>query len=157
MASGVVSPGSARVDTAALDLGLLVLRLGVAGLMLALHGWARLGRAFSYSVLGTEWPFTNLVAGLGFPMAGMFAVASALSESIGAILVGIGLFTRPAAMFLAIDMTVALYNEMSGADPIELPALYFIAALTVVMTGPGRYGLDTILSRRREWKAARMG
>jgi putative oxidoreductase len=88
-------------------------------------------------------------------MAGMFAVASALSESIGAILVGIGLFTRPAALFLAIDMTVALYNEMSGADPIELPALYFIAALTVVMTGPGRYGLDTILSERREGKDER--
>lgn len=155
MATGVVSSGSSRVDTAALDLGLLVLRLGVAGLMFALHGWARLGRAFSYSVLGTEWPFTTLVAGLGFPMAGMFAVASALSESIGAILVGIGLFTRPAAVFLAIDMTVALYNEMSGADPIELPALYFIAALTVVMTGPGRYGLDTILSERRVRKEER--
>jgi putative oxidoreductase len=155
MAAGVVSSGGARVETAALDLGLLVMRLGVAGLMFALHGWARLGRAFSYSVLGTEWPFANLVAGLGFPMAGMFAVASALSESIGAILVGIGLFTRPAAVFLAIDMTVALYNEMSGADPIELPALYFIAAVTVVMTGPGRYGLDTLLSERGERKEVR--
>jgi len=150
MATGVVSPGSARVDTAALDLGLLVLRLGLAALMLALHGWARLGRAFSYSVLGAEWPFISLVAGLGFPMPGMFAVASALSESIGAILVGIGLFTRPAAVFLAIDMMVALYNEVSGADQIELPALYLVAAVTILITGPGRYGLDTLLNHRRE-------
>src|ERR671918_320254 len=107
MATGVVSSGGARVETAALDVGLLVLRLGVAGLMFALHGWARPGRAFSYSVFGTEWPFTTLVAGLGFPMAGIFAVASALSESAGAILVAVGCFTRPAAAFLAIDMAVA--------------------------------------------------
>ena len=150
MAMGVVSPGRARVETTAVDVGLLVLRLGIAGLMLALHGWARLGRAFSYAILGTEWPFIGVVAGLGIPMAGMFAVASALSESFGAILVGIGLFTKPAAVFLVIDMTVALCNEVSGGDPIELPALYFIAALTIVMTGPGRYGLDTLLRERRE-------
>jgi len=153
MTTGIVSPERGHdVKAAAVDIGLLVLRLGIAGLMFAQHGWARLGRAFSYAVLGDEWPFTNLVAGLGFPMAGMFAVASALSESIGAALVGIGLLARCAAAFLALDMTVALYNEISGGDPIELPALYFIATLTLLITGPGRYALDTVLSERRTWR-----
>jgi putative oxidoreductase len=153
MSTGVINPGREyRVRTAGVDTGLLVLRLGLAALMFALHGWARLGRAFSYSVLGTEWPFTQLVAGLGFPMAGAFAVASALSESVGSVLVGIGLFTRAAAAFLAVDMLVALYNEISGGDPIELPALYFIGAITLLITGSGRYAVDFFLSERRERK-----
>jgi putative oxidoreductase len=125
-----------------IDIALLVLRLGIATLMFALHGWARLIRAFHYSVFGADWPFVDVVAGLGFPAAGLFAVASALSESIGALLVGIGLFTRSAAALLVMDMVVALYNEISGGDPIELPALYLIAAVAVMIAGPGRYSVD---------------
>jgi len=41
------------------------------------------------------------------------------------------------------------------ATGVVRAALYFIAALTVVMTGPGRYGLDTILSERRERQEGR--
>ena len=131
-----------------LDAGLLVLRLGLATLMFALHGWARLGRAFNYSFFGAEWPFVSLVAGLGFPMAGAFAVASALSESIGALLLGVGFFTRPAAAVLVIDMGVALYNEISGGDPIELPMLYLIGSVALMIAGGGRYSLDALWKRR---------
>jgi putative oxidoreductase len=127
-----------------IDAGLLVLRLGIATLMVAVHGWARLIRAFDYSFFGE--PFIDVVAGLGFPAAGLFAVASALSESIGALLLGIGLFTRAAAGLLVVDMAVALYNEMSGGDPIELPALYFVGSAALLITGPGRYAAD---ARRR--------
>ena len=131
-----------------IDLGLLVLRLGIATAMFGLHGWARLIRAFNYSVFGADWPFVDLVTGLGFPAAGLFAVASALSESMGALLVGIGLFTRLAAATLVMDMIVALYNEIAGGDPIELPALYLIAAVAVMIAGPGGYSLDTVWRRK---------
>ena len=77
----------------AADCGLFLLRVGVAGLMLALHGWARFFRASDYLVFGTPWPFVDLVAGLGFPLPGAFAVMSALSESVGAVLVAIGWLT----------------------------------------------------------------
>lgn len=136
------------VEGAWTDAGLLVMRLGFAALMFILHGRARLMRAFDYSVFGGPWPFVDLVAGLGFPVAGVFAVASALSESIGALLLAVGLLTRPAAAFLAIDMAVALYNETSGGDPIELPALYLIGAVGLAITGPGRYALDALRRTR---------
>src|SRR5262245_33205106 len=97
----------------AADWGLLLLRVGVAGLMLALHGWARFFRASDYLVFSTAWPFVDLVAGLGFPFPGAFAVMSALSESVGAVLVAIGWLTRWAAFALVIDMSVALFNEGS--------------------------------------------
>jgi putative oxidoreductase len=146
IAEGTTSPD--RRERFRIDIALLVLRLGVATPMFLLHGSARLLRAFNYSFYGAPWPFVDLVAGLGFPMAGAFAIASALSESIGALLVGVGLFTRPAAAVLAIDMAVAVYNEISGGDSFELPALYFISAVALMITGPGRYALDTIRRRR---------
>src|SRR6187431_1946856 len=121
----------------AADCGLLLLRVGVAGLMLALHGWARFFRASDYLVFGT-----GLVAGLGFPFPGAFAVMSALSESVGAVLVAMGWLTRWAALALVIDMSVALFNEGSKGDPIELPALYLVGALTLMITGPGRFAFD---------------
>ena len=126
----------------AADCGLLLLRVGVAGLMLALHGWARFFRASDYLVFGTAWPFVDLVSGLGFPLPGAFAVMSALSESVGAVLVAIGWLTRWAALALVIDMSVALFNEASKGDPIELPALYLVGALTLMITGPGRFAFD---------------
>ena len=135
-------------DRIRIDAGLLVLRLGIATLMFALHGWARLIRAFNYSFFGEPWPFVDLVAGLGFPAAGLFAVASALSESIGALLVGVGLFTRLAAATLVIDMVVAFYNEISGGDPIELPALYLAGSIALMTAGGGRYSLDALRKRR---------
>ena len=124
------------------DCGLALLRIGVAGLMLGLHGWARFFRASDYVMFGTPWPFIDIVAGLGFPWPGAFAVMSALSESVGAALVAVGWLTRWAALTIVIDMTVALFNEGSKGDPIELPALYLVGALTVMITGPGRYALD---------------
>jgi len=124
------------------DCGLLLLRVGLAGLMLSLHGWARFFRASDYLVFDIPWPFVDLVAGLGFPWPGAFAVMSALSESVGAVLVAIGWLTRWAALALVIDMSVALFNEASKGDPIELPALYLVGALTLMITGPGRFAFD---------------
>lgn len=131
------------------DLALLVLRLGAAALMVGFHGHGRLVRALDYVVRGEAWPFVNLVHELGFPAAPLFAVASALAESAGAVLVGIGLWTRFAGAALAGNMLVALVNERLGGDPIELPAIYFVVSLAVVLAGAGRYSVDAALARRR--------
>jgi putative oxidoreductase len=128
-----------RVSTA--DIGLLLLRLGFAGLMIGFHGWARLHRATSYMFFGEPWTFVALVGRLGFPFPGFFAVLSALSESIGALFVGAGLFTRYAAGVVAFNMAVALTNELMKGDPIELPALYLMIAITIAVLGPGRLSI----------------
>lgn len=133
---------------AEIDWGLLVMRLGYSSLLIGLHGGARLVRAFDYVVLGQPWTFVNLVRNLGFPFPPLFAVLSALAESIAALFVALGLFTRWAALMIAIDMTVALYNETSKGDPFELPALYFLIALVLVVAGGGRYTVDRYRSGR---------
>ena len=129
--------------------GLLILRLGFASLLIGFHGWTRLGRAIGYVFYGQPWTFVNLVERLGFPMPAVFAVLSASAESVGALLVAVGLFTRWGAALIAINMGVALFNEASKGDPLELPALYFLGAVAILLLGPGPWSLDGILRRKR--------
>lgn len=133
-----------RVSTS--EIGLLVLRLGFAALLIGFHGWLRFHRAFDYVVFGEPWTFVALVGRLGFPFPPVFAVLSALAESIAVLFVGVGLFTRWAAGIVAINMTVALLNESLKGDPIELPALYLLGAVVIIVLGPGRFSID---GRRR--------
>jgi putative oxidoreductase len=118
------------------------LRLGLAALLIGLHGWTRLGRAYNFVVHGQPWTFVDLVARLGFPFPPVFAVLSALSESAAVALIAIGLFTRPAAALVAVNMAVAFYNEAGKGDPFELPALYLLLALVVLVAGPGALAAD---------------
>ena len=124
------------------DWGLLLLRLGFAALLIGLHGWTRLLRAFNFVVHGQPWTFVDLVGRLGFPAPSVFAVLSALAESAGVALVAVGRLTRPAAALVAFNMAVAFYNEAGKGDPFELPALYLLLALVVVVSGPGALALD---------------
>ena len=129
--------------------GLLILRLGFASLLLGFHGWTRLGRAIGYVFYGQPWTFVDLVERLGFPMPAVFAVLSATAESVGALLVAVGLFTRWASALIAINMAIALFNEGSKGDPLELPALYFLGAVAILLLGPGPWSLDGVLRRKR--------
>jgi len=125
-----------------IDVGLLFFRVGLAALMFGLHGYARFFHAYHYVASRQPWTFVDVVARLGFPFPAFFAVVSALSESIPAMFIALGLYTRVAATVLAIDMVVAFYNEAHKGDPFELPALYLVGALTLVIVGAGKFSLD---------------
>ena len=61
--------------------------------------------------------FVKAVGSLGFRSPAVFAWAAGLSEFVGGLLIVAGLFTRPASLFLAVSMGVALFLK-HGADPI---------------------------------------
>lgn len=124
------------------DVGLLLLRLGFASLLIGFHGWTRLHRAAGFVFFGEPWTFVSLVERLGFPLPSVFAVLSALSESVGALMVAVGLFTRSTSAAIALNMTVALMNEASKGDPLELPGLYFLGAVVILVLGPGLVSVD---------------
>lgn len=125
------------------ECGWLFLRLGIAGMVFGLHGWARIFKLYNYLVLGQPWTFVALVQRIGFPLPPVFAVASALVESLGAILLIVGLGTRWAAGLLAFNMAVAVGFELSkGGGGAELPGVYLVALLALAIGGGGRYSLD---------------
>jgi putative oxidoreductase len=148
MARSAFASASAGSQTSA-DIGLLVLRLGCAIPLLALHGGPRLQRAFNYFASGEPWGFVAMVEQMGLPYPLVFAVLSTLAESLGALLLAAGVFVRLAAVTIAINMTAAVLSEFAKGDPIELPGLFLSMALTLALTGGGRYALGRLISRRR--------
>ncbi len=88
---------------------------------------------------------------MGFPAPLVFAWLSTFAEFFCALLLVIGLATRPAAVFVAINMAVAAFIRQAG-DPfgeIELALAYLVVAIAFVLTGAGRYYIDTLISRPR--------
>ena len=67
-----------------------------------------------------------------------------------------GLFTRPAALVVAINMVVALLLAhtsqfftlgQTGGWALELQGMYLAAALAVALLGAGRYSLGGVRGR----------
>jgi len=130
-------------------IALLVLRAGLGLSMLAAYGaaklaggqekWAKLGGA------GVDW----LGIEFGHTYFGAFA---AVSESIFALMVAIGLRTRSAAVCVAATMFMAWMSHLMGGDPFSKSAHAFelcIAFSAIAMLGPGRISVDGWLAARK--------
>ena len=91
----------------------------------------------------------NTAGNIGFPAPSLFAWAAGLSESLGGVCLALGLFTRPAAFFIAFTMGTALLG-VHRADPFqkqELAFMYFFIALAHVLMGAGDWSLDRFLRK----------
>lgn len=122
------------------DWGLFVLRMGAASFMLFGHGWGKLA-SFSERADSFADPL-----GVGPVMSLSLTV---FAEFFCSALLGFGLFTRLAAIPLAITMAVAAF-VIHADDPWqkkELAVLYLLVYLTLVFTGPGRISLDRKFGR----------
>jgi len=122
------------------DVGLGFLRL--AGFGLAYHGYQKV---FGGNMSG----FADAVEKLGFPRPVVFACAAALSELVGGVLVGLGLFSRFAAAFAAATMFVAafLQHATDGFEKRELALAYLVVMLAVACVGPGKWSVDGLLRK----------
>ena len=130
------------------DMGLLFLRVGVGATLLGVHGWARLMRAFGYLFLGQQWTFIALVHNIGFPMPAVFAVASALAESVGRLIADCRLWVRDGRRWRWASIWRSPWLELSKhSAAIELPAVYLIAVTAIGIAGAGSYSLDARFSR----------
>ena len=136
------------IGSPAADAGLAVLRI-VAFLLLAfLHG---LGK------VPPQEGFVGMVGGLGFPAPMLFAWLAAFAEVGGALLLVIGLLSRPAALLLVVHFTFVVLIA-HGGDPLgdrELPILFGTTALMFLLTGPGRYSVDALIGGGRRTDAGR--
>ena len=123
------------------DLGKLLLRLTLGGLLI-LHGIAKL-------IKGPA-AINGMVAAAGFPEQLGYLVY--LGEFVAPLLLIVGVFTRPAALVIAINMVVAVLlahtkqlftlNPASGGLALELQAFFLFIAVAIVLLGAGaiRFG-----------------
>ena len=143
MASGGIksllfSPG---VQTRSGSLGLLIVRLGAGGMLLAGHGW---GKLLAFAERAASFPDP---LGIGH-LASLAGTVGA--EVVCAALVMVGLATRLAALPVVFTMAVAGFVINAGAPwgEKELAAIYLVPFLALVFTGPGAYSLDAKIAWR---------
>ncbi len=85
------------------------------------------------------------------PLGSLFGVAG-LIESIGGLIFLLGLFTRPVAFLLSVEMAAAYFmvHAKQGFWPVlnkgELAVLYGFVFLYFVFVGPGKISLDQVLT-----------
>jgi len=121
------------------DAGKLILRLAV-GLLILLHGIYKLANGIG--------GISGMVAAHGWPSWVAYGVL--VGEVLAPILLILGVFTRPAALLVVVNMAVAvvlvhtgdLYRlSESGGWRLELQAMYLFGALAIALLGAGRFSL----------------
>lgn len=126
-------------DSTQVDVVLLILRIGVASLMLT-HGIPKLQMLFG----GGEIQFPGLM-GLSPAISLGLAV---FAEVLCSVLIFIGLGTRFASIPLIITMLVAVFM-IHGNDPFanqEPGLLYLLLYIPLLILGSGKFSVDRFLN-----------
>jgi uncharacterized membrane protein YphA (DoxX/SURF4 family) len=134
-----------------LDLGLLALR-GAGFLLAFTFGIQKIGwyiAAFHSSAPFGSVGLAPLIAKMGFPAAVILALWVTFNESIGAFLIGCGLFTRVLAISSALGMAGALYTSVQLGEDWLRAALYLIVFIALSLTGAGKFSIDRQLQTRK--------
>lgn len=130
------------------DLGLLLLRVAIGGVMLA-HGLQKFGLLGGPGLEGITGFFTNV----GFRPARAWALLVAVVEALGGVLLIVGLLTPVAGLLIAADLLVAIvvvhwprfWAQDSG---LEFPLPIAAGALALALVGPGAWSIDAALGIR---------
>lgn len=119
------------------DVGLLLLRVSLGFTMLLLHGWSKFQ---NFDTIAPKFlPLFGLPSSLSLALAVFAEVACS-------VLLILGLFTRFAALNLAVTMAVAFFIAHKGAftgdKPGELAFIYLTGFVALIFTGGGKYSAD---------------
>lgn len=116
------------------DLGLLILRIGFAGMLLT-HGIPKINLLFESPI-----KFADPI-GVGETTTLILAL---IGEVVAPILILIGFKTKLATIPSIITMFVAVF-VVHASDPIDVKEkaiLYLVAFLVIFLTGAGKYSID---------------
>jgi putative oxidoreductase len=128
------------------DWGLLISRMGFGLSMFFFHGLGKLtGGTEMWRQLGSNMPSFGM-DGLGL----FWGLMAALAESVAALCMALGIAYPIAPLVLAFNMAVAVMvhvqmppGPMAGWKGASHALLYFIAAISLSVSGPGKYVLKS--------------
>ncbi len=121
------------------DIAYLIVRVTV-GLMLLPHGWTK--------VAGGVTGVSAYFARLHLEPALLFTVISMFNETVGGILIAIGLFTRPVAALIIIEFLILLFvvhiprGYGMAVNGVEFPLMWLLMLVVILLRGGGPYSLD---------------
>ncbi len=123
------------------DLAILLLRV-FTGALLIHHGFEKLNDINNFA--------DAFVRPLHLPFPITLSYLAAASEIVGSWSLIIGLGTRLGAFAILGTMSVAIYHALvtSGFNIylLELLALYFSSAITIILLGPGKFSADYLVN-----------
>ena len=121
------------------DVALLLLRLTVGVILFVVGAGKVLGWFGGQGMQATVQGFATM----GIPAS--FTYLSSYTEFIGGALLAIGLWTRPAALLITINMLVATYVMLPGGFFLGGAAYPFtlgVVSLAILLAGPMAYSMD---------------
>lgn len=118
----------------------------VAGVMLVPHGLQKLFGMFGGGGLSGTAVFMDKV---GYSPGMFWGIVVGCTELFGGILLAIGLFTRPVAAAIAIELICAfrVTIERGWFGGSELTVLWFLIALLFLVRGAGRCSVARMIGR----------
>ena len=123
------------------DLAILLLRV-FTGALLIHHGFEKLNDINNFA--------DAFVRPLHLPFPITLSYVAAASEIVGSWSLIIGLGTRLGALAILGTMSVAIYHALvtSGFNIylLELLALYFSSAISIICLGPGKFSADYLIN-----------
>ena len=133
------------------DWGLLILRLAT-GIIFLVHGWPKLN---PNSPMKGPAGFGGFLKQMGVPLPNLFGWLVALLETVGAVMLILGLGTRILAVLFTINMLVAIFVAKKGAMKVgftapqgpgwEFDFILGAVALALLFTGAGMIALDPLI------------
>ena len=124
-----------------IDIALLLLRL-VLGIFMLTHGYGKLEKLFGDEPIKFADPI-----GIGVTASLALAV---FAEFFCSLLLIAGLGTRLAVIPLIVTMFVAVFIAQAGNDfgKRELPLLYLVLYVIILITGAGSYSIDKCIYKK---------
>jgi len=116
-----------------------------AGAILLTHGWPKI-------VAGAQVFAANSLAKRGIEPALFFAYVVIFLETVGAILIMLGLFTRAVAALLVIEFLVIIWIHIPNGYAwinrgYEYPLFWGLIFVAILLRGGGPYSLDRKLGK----------
>jgi len=123
------------------DLGLLLMRIGLGLFFITIHGFPKLaGGPEMWAGVGSAMSNINIHF---FPT--FWGFMAALAEGLGGLFLLLGLFYRPACIFLLFTMIMAGIYHLSAGDGMAVASRALEMAVVffgLIFVGPGKYSLD---------------
>ena len=124
------------------DQGLAIIRI-LVGFFMIYHGWE-----IFYSAKMAEYQKWDVIKVLPAPV--LMVYLGKAFELISGICFVLGLFTRPAAIFMAITMLFICFKIGNGRfySEDQHPFLFALLAMVFFFTGPGSFSLDNTFFKK---------
>ena len=143
----LVWPGLAGLYQAISPYSYAIIRFA-AGAVVVYHGYAKLFLGFAPAVA------QHVLMPMGFPVPTAWAYLLGIVEFFGGIALALGLFVRPIALFLAIQMLFVIkwhaHNGYFFTAPHggwEFPLLLFLLYFAIFFRGAGRCAIDRAIGK----------